>query len=479
MIRRIIVLTVLVGLAVPASLSVAAHPAQNPTDMTALQDQAVERLRQYIRIDTINPPGNEIRGAEFFARIFDAEGIAYEIAESEPGRGNIWARLEGGDEPAILLLHHMDVVPADEEHWTADPLGAEIRDGFIYGRGALDTKTSGILHLQAFLALHAAGRPLNRDVVFMATADEEAGGFYGAGWLVENRPEIFEGVGLILNEGGSGTVPGGLPDDVYSVDSTATVAFEVEVTQKIPWWLRLTAVDEPGHGSMPRVTSSVTRLVRALARIDAYEFEPRIVPAVDEYFKAIAADSEERWREPFANMSQAVHDPALLLELQLDNPFLHALTRNTCSTTMLEASNKINVVPPDATAQLDCRLLPDQDPQAFIEQLSVIINDPAIDIEVIMGFTPAVSSTDTDLYRAIERVTRRHFPASKVVPAVSTGFTDSHFFRDMGIVAYGFEPVILPNSEMGRVHGNDERITIENVRRGVQMTLEILQEMVY
>ncbi len=474
-----VVLAGLVGVTRPALALGAPATAQAPADLTALQDQAIERLREYIRIDTINPPGNEIRGAEFFARIFAAEGIAYEIAESEPGRGNIWARLSGGDAPAILLLHHMDVVPADGEHWTADPLGAEIRDGFIYGRGALDTKTSGILHLQAFLALHDAGRPLNRDVIFMATADEEAGGFFGAGWLVENRPEIFAGVGWILNEGGSGTVPESLAAGDHTVPSTTPVVFEVEVTQKVPWWLRLTAVDEPGHGSMPRVTSSVTRLVRALARIDAYEFEPRIVPAVDAYFKAIAADSEEPWREPFANMSQAVHDPAFLLKLQLHDPFLHALTRNTCSMTMLEASNKINVVPPAASAQLDCRLLPDQDPGAFIEQLSVIINDPAIDIEVIMGFTPAVSSTDTELYRAIERVSRRHFPNSKVVPAVSTGFTDSHFFRDMGIVAYGYEPIILPTSEMIRLHGNDERITIENVRRGVQMTLELLQELLY
>jgi acetylornithine deacetylase/succinyl-diaminopimelate desuccinylase-like protein len=243
--------------------------------------------------------------------------------------------------------------------------------------------------------------------------------------------------------------------------------------------LRLTAVDEPGHGSMPRVTSSVTRLVRALSRIDEYETEPRIVPAVDAYFKAIAEYQEESKREPFANMSRSVRDPGFLLQLQIDNPFLHALTRNTCSMTMLEGSNKINVVPPDASAELDCRLLPDQDPDAFIEQLSVIINDPAIEIEVIMGFTPAVSSTETELYRAIERVSLRHFPASKVVPSVSTGFTDSHFFRDMGIVAYGYEPTILAAGEEGRYHGNDERITVENVRRAVQMTLEVVQEMVY
>lgn len=454
-------------------------PTQEQAAMTALQDQAVERLIEYVRVDTINPPGNEDRGVAFFQRIFDDAGIPYETAESAPGRGNIWARLEGGDAPALILLHHLDVVPADTEHWTVDPLSGDIRDGFIYGRGTLDTKTLGIQHLQAFLALHASRRALNRDVIFMATADEEAGGFYGAGWLAENRPELFDGVGLILNEGGGGTVLGDEPADTSDIAADLTIAFEVEVTQKVPWWLQVTAVDEPGHGSTPRVTSSVTRLVQALAKIDDYEFEPRMVPAVDDYFKAIAPEADPRWAGRFANMPEAIRDPAFLLELQLYDPFLHALTRNTCSITMLEGSGKINVVPPSSSAQLDCRLLPDQEPQAFIEQLSVIINDPAIEIEVIMGFTPAVSSTDTELYRAIETVSARHFPRGKVVPSVSSGFTDSHFFRDMDIVAYGYGPEILTPDESNRIHGNDERVSVQNVRRGVQMVLEILEEVVY
>jgi len=471
--------------AVAACASVIAAPgaalsaAQNPTDLATRQDQALVLLQDYVRVDTINPPGNESRGVAFFARIFDAAGIPYETVESAPGRGNIWARLEGGDQPTLILLHHMDVVPADLEHWTADPLSGEMRDGFLYGRGTLDTKTLGIQHLQAFLALHASDRPLNRDVIFMATADEEAGGFYGAGWLAENRPELFDGVGLILNEGGGGSVLGAEPADVTDIPADTTIAYEVEVTQKVPWWLELTATDEPGHGSRPRVTSSVTRLIQALARIDDYEFEPRMVEAVDDYFKAIAEDADPRWAERFANMPQAIRDPAFLLELQLYDPFLHALTRNTCSITMLTGSNKINVVPPTTSAQLDCRLLPDQDPQAFIEQLSFIINDPAIEIEVILGFTPAVSRTDTELYSAIETVTARHFPNAKVVPAVAGGFTDSHFFRDMGIVAYGYGPEILVPSESNRIHGNDERVSVQNVRRGVQLVLEIVQEVVY
>jgi acetylornithine deacetylase/succinyl-diaminopimelate desuccinylase-like protein len=460
------VLPLFAALALASTLAGAQAPS-----VEQLQEQAIERLQEYVRVDTTNPPGNETRGSEFFARIFDQAGIAYERAESAPGRGNIWARLEGGDEPALMLLHHMDVVPADIEHWSTDPLGGELRDGFIYGRGTLDDKLDGIVHLQAFLALHAAGKPLDRDVVFMATADEEAGGFFGAGWLVENRPESFEGVGLILNEGGSGAITGEGDD--------AKISFEIEVTQKVPLWLKLIAEDEPGHGSMPRVTNAVTRLVTAFSNLDDHEFEPRIVPAVDAYFKAIAKDYPEPWRSAFTDMATAVKDDDLLLRLQIENPFLHALTRNACSLTMLEGSKKINVVPPDATGQIDCRLLPDQDHDDFIEEIRQVVNDDQITIERIMGFTPAVSTTDTDLYRIIERVTLEHFPDAQVIPSVATGFTDSHFFRDLGIVAYGYGPYASGPSEMGRFHGNDERVSVENLQTGVAVLLEIVEELVY
>ena len=433
-------------------------------DLSSIEEQAVRRVQQYVRVDTIKPPGNESRGVEFFAEIFEAEGIRFESMESDPGRGNIWAKLEGGPEPALVLLHHIDVVPADRSYWTVDPLSGEIRDGYIYGRGTLDTKALGIMHLQTFLALHRMGARLNRDVIFMATADEEAGGFFGAGWLVQHRPELFKGVGWLLNEGGGGRA------------TASTVQFHVEVTQKVPLWLRLRAKGVPGHGSMPRVSSSVTRLIRALARIQTHEFEPRIVPAVDAYFKGMAAHAAEKWRHDYRNMAEMVRKRERLLELQLENPVLAALTRNTCSLTVLQGSSKINVVPPEARAELDCRLLPDEDPEEFEKQLASIINDPEIRIERIMGFSPAVSTTETELFRAIESVGRRHFAKLDVIPSVSTGFTDSHFFRDIGITCYGLDPFVIPAEDSGRFHGNDERISVENVRLGTRIMFETVRE---
>jgi acetylornithine deacetylase/succinyl-diaminopimelate desuccinylase-like protein len=358
----------------------------------------------------------------------------------------------------------MDVVPSDPKYWDVDPFSADVRDGDIFGRGALDTKMLGIAHLQTFLALHRLKVPLDRDVIFMATADEEAGGAFGAGWIVKNRPEAFRGAGFLLNEGGDG-----------SVDPAGRQQFGVEVTQKVPLWLKLVATGNPGHGSSPQVSTAVTRLIRALERLRTYEFTPRIVPAVDAYFKGIAPNAGP-WQAAFSDMAKAVQDRNTLLKLQADAPGAAALTRNTCSITMLEGSSKINVVPPEASAQIDCRTLPDQDHDAFIAELTQVLNDPAIRIEKIMGFSPAVSPQDNAVYRALVDVTRKHFPQASIIPSVSTGFTDSHFFRDLGIASYGYGPFLIPASQAGGVHGNNERMSEANIRRGTAIMLEVVQK---
>jgi acetylornithine deacetylase/succinyl-diaminopimelate desuccinylase-like protein len=439
--------------------------AQTPAELQKLQDEAVQRAKEYLRINTANPPGNEVASMQWFARMLQQEGIPFDTVTTAPGRGNIWARLKGGSEPALVLLHHMDVVPADPRYWDVDPYSADVRDGDIYGRGALDTKMLGIAHFQTFIALHRLKVPLNRDVIFMATADEEAGGALGAGWIVKNRPEAFRGAGFVLNEGGSGSVDAGRQQ------------FGIEVTQKVPLWLRLVATGNPGHGSQPQVSSAVTRLVRALERLRTYEFAPRIVPAVDAYFKGIAPNAGP-WQAAFQDMAKAVQDRNLLLKLQADAPAAAALTRNTCSITMLEGSNKINVVPTEASAQVDCRTLPDQDHDVFIAELASVINDPGIRIEKILGFAPAVSPQDNAVYRAMVDVTRKYFPQAAVIPLVQTGFTDSHFFRGLGIPSYGYAPFLIPVEQAGGLHGNNERMSEANVRRGTAIMLEIVQRIV-
>ncbi len=340
------------ALAIVCVLVAASTAAQSPNP--ALQDEAVRWLQSYIRVNTVNPPGNEIAGVQFFKAILDAEGIPYETAESAPGRGNIWARLKGGDQPALMLLHHMDVVPANQASWQTDPLSGEIKDGYVYGRGALDTKSSGILHLAAFVALHRAKTALNRDVIFMATADEEAGGFFGVGWLVKHRPELFKNVGFVLNEGGDGGDPGRADAVRHRGHAEGSVLAAPHRTRRA--WSRI-------HSSS---VLGVTTLIAALEKLRQHQFEPRIVPAVAAYFKGIAPGAPPAWRERYANIAAAIRTPGVLAELQRDDPSRHTLVRNTCSITRLGGSDKINVVPPEAWAEIDCRLLPDQDPKLFL-----------------------------------------------------------------------------------------------------------------
>ena len=296
----------------------------------------------------------------------------------------------------------------------------------------------------------------------MATADEEAGGFFGAGWLVENRPELFDGIGFLLNEGGGGS------------DVDGTVNFGLEVTQKVPYWLRLTARGEPGHGSRPLTSYASTELVAALDRLRQHDFEARIIPAVHAHLSGVASRHPEPWRTRFADMAPALRERGVLAALPRYNPGPPAHPRNTCSITRFEESEKINVVSPEVWAEIDCRLLPDQDPDAWLAELRGVLG-PEIGVDVLMGFTPAVSSTDTELYRVVREVTLEAFPDAGFVPQVVGGFTDSHFFRDLGITAYGYEATATAQEDEGGVHGNDERVSELNVRRGVELTLRILE----
>ncbi len=457
---------VLIGLLLSVSMQFATAKPNADWNDNKYAKSAPGLLQEYIRVDTRNPPGNESRGVEFFARLFNAAGIAYESGESAPGRGNIWARIRGGDKPGLVLLHHMDVVPVNEKYWDVDAFSGIEKDGYIYGRGALDTKGLGILHLQAFLALHASGITPNRDVWFIATADEEAGGIYGAGWLKDTHPQIFENVGFLLNEGGSG--------GKYGEDKV----FMVEATQKVPLWLRLKATGEPGHGSRPQVETSVTRLLRAGNKVASAQFKPHVVDPVRDMFAGLAKYQIPEFRAAFANIDEYVDSAEFMLSLQHQLPGNNALLRDTCSVTTLVGSSKINVVPPEAVLELDCRLLPDQSPSVFLQSLTTLIDDPNIEIESIMSFTPAISSTNTILFESLQSVITRFYEDAKVVPAVSTGFTDSHFFRDMGIISYGFSPFLLDEADARTVHGNNERVSVENVQRGTALMIDVVDALI-
>ena len=427
----------------------------------------IDLLIDFVAVDTINPPGNEINAVRFYAEIFDQYGISYQIAESAPGRGNIWARIEGGDQPALMLLQHTDVVPSDKEYWETDPMLGTIKDGYLYGRGVIDMKGLGIAHLVVFLSAYKNQEKLTRDIVFLATADEEAGGFFGAGWMLENHPEAFDGVKLLLNEGGSGTTFG--DKEIFSV----------EVTQKVPVWLRLKSEGSPGHGSSPQTVSAVTQLIEALNNLYKNPFPARIIQPVGTYFRSLAEDMSASEKDTFMDMATAIQSDKFLRDLQDSSPSWHALTRDTCSITMLEGSSKINVVPPVAFAEVDCRMLPDRTVAEFIQDFNERVAPFNIKTELIMAFSPAVSSTTSELFQAIEKVTKKEYPNSRVIPAVSTGFTDSHFTREIGIESYGFNPMLFESGAFRGVHGNNERVKIEAYNRSIKDLQLIIEEVAY
>src|SRR5437867_1462377 len=243
-------------------------------EQSAPEHEALVLLTDYLRIDTTNPPGNEIKAAEFFRGVFDREGIEARIFESAPGRASIYARLKGdGSRKAIVLLNHLDVVPAVKQLWSVDPFAGEVKDGYLWGRGALDMKAMGILELMAMLSLKRQAIPLKGDIIFLGVADEEAGGALGAGFMVKEHFDLLKDAGIVLNEFGY----------ISATGDGKVLHYDVYTAEKTPFWLQLTVIGKPGHASAPGADSAVTRLIEALHRIANYHTPLKVEPVVQKF----------------------------------------------------------------------------------------------------------------------------------------------------------------------------------------------------
>lgn len=462
------VFTAILGVQLCLASPVAAQQRTGTVDFERMGREAVEKLREYLRVETLNPPGHETRGVEWLRRVFDAEGIAYEYGESAPGRGNLVARLKGkGSAPALVLLHHIDVVPVNREYWTTEPFSGAVKDGYIYGRGAQDMKSLAIAELMAFLTLHRAKVPLDRDVIFLATADEEAGGEFGAGWVVKNRPQWIAGAGFLLNEGARSPVR----------DDGSPRFIGVGRTEKTPAWLKLVATGTPGHGSVPRPDSAVNRLIAGLERLRSWQTPLEVTPPIAAAFASQAAFVEEPWRTRFRDIAALVKTPGAR-EALAQRPEALALVTNTVSITGLEGTNKINIIPPVATALVDCRLLPGWTIERWVAEIKRVLADDSIKIEVVLNFPPTVSPAESPLYRTIEEAVKGLHPGASVAQTVTAGFTDSHFFRERGIVSYGFAPFAITEADSGTAHGNDERMKVSSFTAGVKLMWEVVYRFV-
>jgi len=437
-------------------------------DWKALDDEAVTILSRYIQIDTTNPPGNEVKAAQFLKAIFDREGVEARIIESAPGRGNIYARLKGnGSKKAILLMHHMDVVPAEAKLWKVPPFSGAVKDGVIWGRGSLDNKGAGIFQLLTLLALKRQNVQLKGDVIFLGTADEEAGGELGAGFLLDKHFELFKDVSVVFNEGGG----------IRVGDDGRARLYSVRVAEKVPLWLRLTAVGTPGHPASPSGDQAVLKLIAVLNRIAAYQSPIKVVPQVQQFYRDSAASATTGRREHYLDLRRALQDPAFAAEFTKDRTN-NARVRNTISITGLKGSEKINVIPAEATAEIDVRLLPGEAPEGFIAELRRVIGDESIKIEVLLSRGAATATPSPDGMKAIAEFATSHDPGAQILSPLPGGFTDCHFFHVKGIPCLGFLPQRSTASSEGLVHGVDERVTIERLTAAMRGMYEIVSKLV-
>ena len=440
-----------------------------PIDWDKLRDETTQILADYLKINTTNPTGNELQTALYLQRILEREGIEAQIldtAELKPaGRANLYARLKGnGSRKAIALVHHMDVVPADARYWAVEPFSGLVKDGYVWGRGALDMKGEGIIHLMAMIALKRSGVPLNRDIVFIANADEELDGA-GAVTFVRRHADLLADVEYLITEGGDNKFENG-----------KLAYYGVGIAEKRTFWQHVTVHGTPSHGSRPTKQNPVPRLVAALDRIARYETPLHVTPGVDKYFRDISRGYTGTRKQWLSNVRVALDDPAARRWI-LSDLYWNAILRNTISLTGLHGSNKTNVIPAEASADIDIRLLPDADPQQFLATLQGVVADTAVHFgQLIEPKAPLESPIETEFFHAIEKAAHDRDPNTYVTTPMLTGATDRPTYRQLGIVTYGFDPFKVESADAQRgVHGNDERLSVENVGFGVHYLYDVLR----
>jgi acetylornithine deacetylase/succinyl-diaminopimelate desuccinylase-like protein len=449
-------------------------------------DLAVEWMQEYLRVDTTNPPGQEMKAVEFYKKILDEEGIENRVFEYAPGRGDLWARLpattdektptsaaKGAAEMGhpvssaaarpIILLNHMDVVTSDAAHWKVPPFSGEIRDGYLWGRGSQDMKDEGLAQLVVMVMLKREKVALDRDVIFLAVADEEVDDT-GTEWFIGHQRDLLGNAEFLINEGGENLLENGKVKYVG-----------IDVGEKTTYWLHVVAHGRPGHGSRPNPDSAPNRLVRALNRILAYQTPLRVLPVVDEFLRDMAPSEPPERAAEYRNIKKAIQDKKFQEEVEKDES-LNFLLRDTISLTMMGGSEQTNVIPPEAWANLDVRILPGGDPKAVLEAVRRVVNDPNVTVEPWKGeFRVAnYSGTDNVLFATIREVSGKYFPGTPVVPHITSGYTENQIYRPLGIIAYGFNPYTATDEEGNTEHGNDERIRVEEVRRGPRILFDVV-----
>ncbi len=428
----------------------------------AAPPEALGWFVDYLRIDTTNPPGREQAAAEFLRQILHRHGIATRLLVTPAGRTNLYARLEptapgaGSSAGALVLNHHMDVVPPGPD-WSVEPFSGLEKDGWIWGRGAVDAKSLGIAQLAAFLEVHRRGGPKVRPVVYLAVADEEQGGAQGTGWLLDSYPELFADTAAVLGEGGANRVVAG-----------RHFWWGIETAQKRPLWLKATTHGRGGHGSMLNPASAPHQLTLGLARLLNRPRDFRVTPEARRYLEAVRPFQSDYFGKMVADLDDIVQDESPNERLF---PGVANYLLDTIQINVIETGHLINVVPKQASARIDIRLLPDADEKAMLEEVRELLGD-RIELEVLLSSSKAEASPlDSEIYRCLELVLGESAP---VVPAFIPGVTDARYFRQIGVPAYGFSPFVLSAQETRGIHSVDERISRSAFLKGLEVYSEVV-----
>ncbi len=447
--------------AVVIALSAGFCSAQQPAfNSEQAKNEAVKFLTELVKIDTSNPPGNETRAAEYIKNVLANEGITAHIFESAPGRGTLVARLKGnGNKKPLLLMAHLDVVGVERDKWTVDPFAGVIKDGYLYGRGAIDDKSMDAANLEVFLQLHRQKLPLDRDVILLAEAGEEGTTQFGIDFMVASHWNEIE-CEYALNEGG------GIPEENGKVQYVA-----VATTEKVPRGFSLVAHGTSGHGSVPRLDNAIAHLAAAVDKVARWEAPMRLNETTRRFFRQMAGISPPEQAAIYRN----IEDRAAQQKLHATNPGYYSMLRTSLVPTIIKGGFRSNVIPAEAEARFDVRALPDENMDALKAQLTQLIDDPAIkivDAETAHARpAPVTSRLDTEGFRALERAQQKVFPGVPTIPMMQDGATDAAQLRVKGVQAYDIGTV-FSSEDLKRIHGNDERIDIEGFGKFVHFLYE-------
>lgn len=444
-----------------------------------------ELLRDVIRVDTSNPPGNERDLAELLETRFAPLGFDIDIVDTPQARkSHFIARLKGdGSRRPVLLAAHADVVGVEREKWTQDPFGGDIVDGYVYGRGAIDNKGGLAVFAEAVMRLARNKVPLSRDVIFLAEADEE-GGAYGTRWLAENYWPLIDAE-FSLNEGGWIIKSQKDPDKVRYVSISTADKFSIS--------LQLTSAGTSTHSSMPRPDNAIFSLASALHRLSKYETGVQLIPSTEQFFRTLGMTADEPMKtyfEDLVSMSDAARHAQADREISKD-PLLHAFAHNTIAPVIMDAGFRSNVIPGSASVIVNFRLIPGTDVTAFVREIREVIDDDGIDITIMSRSDASQqeildalnersrqspSSEDTDLYRALVASAKQQYPEALVTSYLFQAGTDAGAWRSRGVPVYGIYPYPIDQDDLSRMHGNDERVAVESLAEGTEMIYRVLLE---